>query len=225
MRVANRSKGCITFLIGSWASLALAAEEPLGLLGTTTSSYQRLEIEQRHTPQLTSRLVFHDSKARWAEADQQATLSANILLRSAASLVDFHPFGNGFRITTGFFLPEHTVRIRGRAAAPRPGAAVFDTMSASATIHYTRTAPYLGIGWSGQFGARQSGRYGLDIGIVDHGIPEVELALGGTAYANLPSSDELLADAAIRKEVDQWKEELSRYRYFPVVTLSLNWRF
>jgi hypothetical protein len=86
-------------------------------------------------------------------------------------------------------------------------------------VSFNRVAPYVGIGWGNPFNSNS--RLGLlcDLGVAFTGTPNVSLRATGP-YAN---------DPTFRSNLTQEERDVQRkadnYRFYPVLSLSLYYRF
>lgn len=100
-----------------------------------------------------------------------------------------------------------------------------DLGSVSGIARYPDNAPYIGIGWGNI--STQKGRllYSVDLGVMYLGRPKVELSLHGPVadIANGYYSAE--TQAYLAEEQQKIEALLSRYRYFPVFSVSLWYSF
>lgn len=145
--------------------------------------------------------VLDDTEVRWnADGD----------LLFANALVDFHPFGNAFRLTagavyngseiSGSFSPTENVEAGGRSYTP---AEVGDV---AMTVTFDRTvAPYVGLGAGRAVPRRVS--FLFDVGAIYQGAPSVDLAASGMLTPT-------------EGEAAQIEENLSWAEWYPVVSLG-----
>lgn len=146
---------------------------------------------------------------------------ADVELKSAGAVIDWYPGLGGFRLSGGVRLngngidltaaPNQSVNIGGTSYSPA------QLGQLTGTVDFNRVAPYLGIGWQG---AMANGRVliGLDFGALYQGRPEVRLAASGAA-----ANPGLAADLA--REATEIENELGAFRFFPVISLTLTYRF
>jgi hypothetical protein len=142
-------------------------------------------------------------------------------LRSGGAVLDFYPFGGGFRLTGGARIngnradvtstPNTNVTINGDTFTP----AQLGTLTGSVT--YNRFAPYFGIGFAG--GVTSWLVLGFDVGVLYQGTPRVNLAATGP-FANNPT---LQAD--IDRERNAIKNDINFTAFYPALTLSALFRF
>ena len=89
----------------------------------------------------------------------------------------------------------------------------------SGFVEIDDVAPYVGIGWGD---ALDSGkRFGLtfDIGVAYFGSPDVELTANGTL------SNDPAFRASLARERRDIEKELGSYKYYPVISAGLYFRF
>jgi len=145
-------------------------------------------------------------------------------LNSLPILIDVHPFGGGFRVTSGIFINNNEVT----GAAEPTGTTievggtpynVADVGTLNAKIDFNTTAPYLGIGWGNAVGKGSPLTIMLDLGIMFQGSPKVSLEATGN----------IASDAAFKesldKEISDLKDDIEGIRYYPIISLGLAYRF
>lgn len=145
-------------------------------------------------------------------------------LRSLPLLVDLHPFGGGFRVTTGIFLnhnevtgtaqPTGTTIEIGGTDYPVAGVGTLD-----AKIDFRKTAPYLGIGWGNAVNSSSPLSLSLDIGVMFQGTPKVSLDATG-ALASNPAFQE-----SLDQEIEDVKDDIENLKYYPIISLGIAYKF
>ncbi len=139
-------------------------------------------------------------------------------LRSAGLLADWYPFGGRFRLSAGGFYNgnEFSGSARGELDV---GDNTYDDARLDAEVDWRSFAPYLGIGWGN---AVAGGRLTLtsDIGVLFTGSPSVSVD-GTTGDANV--DDQFRDD--LREEERSLEDDLDSVQYYPVISISLNYRF
>jgi hypothetical protein len=154
-------------------------------------------------------------------------------LRNALLLLDWHPGGGGFRFSVGGAWNDNQLAVsaplRELVRRERPELLPLLPAGDLGRLHGTAAgasfAPYAGFGWGTPFGGR--GRWGvnLDVGALYHGEPEVDLRADLAAGLPLPPGGSQLLDALAAQEARQLEEELADYRYLPVLSLGVTFRF
>ncbi len=137
---------------------------------------------------------------------------------------NYLPFdGYGFRITAGAFFSNN--EFNGRASGAGETVEIDDIDYLLGTgdalrgsVEYNSFNPYIGIGWDWAFGASQNFIFGLEVGVSYFGDPESTLTVeGGLA--------DLVPVAGLEAERQSFQDDAEDYKFFPVVKISLTYRF
>jgi hypothetical protein len=148
-------------------------------------------------------------------------------LFSGLIVADWHPFGGVFKITGGLLINDNKVSGTGEAT---PGnVATFtindtiynaaDVGNLEADISYNTVAPYLGIGWGNPVSKDSNWTFFCDIGVVFMGSPDVDVRASGVL-----ARDEIFM-TNLEQERRDLADELDSYKYYPVVTLGISYKF
>ena len=86
-------------------------------------------------------------------------------------------------------------------------------------IDFNEVAPYVGLGWGTPFGKEARWTIMFDAGVMFQGSPNVDLSANGT----LANNSAFAAD--LEREKNNLKDDLDTYRFYPVVSLGLAYRF
>lgn len=145
-----------------------------------------------------------------------------LALKNVSLLLDWHPFKGVFYVSTGVVNNRNALNLK---ATPNQSVQIGDTVytpsqvgELTGKVAFKKYAPYLGIGF-GKRPATKGFGANLDIGVMYQGEPEVSLNASGS-FANDPTFR-----AELAKEQARAQEDISSYRYYPVVNLSLMYRF
>lgn len=157
---------------------------------------------------------------------------------SARLLIDYKPFGGGFRITAGFYTgtPELEGRSNGFLQEVELGDGIYNIdgrVSADADIG--SGAPYLGIGWGGTAGARGFG-FSFDLGVLFADSPSFDIAVTGMACdaSDDPDCDpaagfDVASEPAFQAEVEAERRELEDdskdFDMWPILRTGIHYRF
>lgn len=146
----------------------------------------------------------------------------NVRLRSAGAMFDLYPFGGGFRLSAGGRIngnrvglvatPTQDVEIDGEIYSP----AEVGTLTGRATTK--SFAPALTLGYGGSL--RRGFVFGIEAGVLFQGALRVEPFTSSGSLANDPDFRQALEDE--RLEI---QEEVDEYKLYPIVQLSLGYRF
>lgn len=156
-------------------------------------------------------------------------------LLSVGMVLDYHPFGGGFRMTGGAFINGNELIGRARGARMDIGGEAY-AGHLDLKVDFDSLAPYLGVGYSGG-----RGRTGLslvfDAGVLFQGSPNLSISgnfdqcgftvdtrgratLAGSGCASLGS---LKAD--IEEEHRDLTDGLADLKLYPAALLGLSYRF
>ena len=147
---------------------------------------------------------------------------SDIHFESIPILLDLHPFHGGFRITGGVFINKNELDLSSTVDASTVGnGGSAGTATLNANVSWSKDfAPYLGIGWGNAADDNTldlpiAVGFSLDIGAFYQGSPDVLLT---------DSSGSVNA-ADLEAERRQLEDDLSGFKFYPVVTVGIHIRF
>ncbi len=217
--LALRKTGPVLTLIA--ASLLLTsharADTAVGL-GISTLGFN-IELSQSLGEALALRLGYntasYDTDGETDGIDYEYELDWS----SASLLLDWHPFGNGFRLSVGGLANDNSIDAQSKSfdGSVEVGDVNFTAAQVGrieGEIDFDSVAPYAGIGW-GRMPESGLG-FTFDLGVAFQGSPDVELkSVGGTL-----SGDPTL-NAAIDAEEQELEDDVEDFDLYPVVKLNL----
>jgi hypothetical protein len=190
-----------TFAVG-----AKAGTKGLGLEGT---------LQLTRAVNLRGGYYSYDFGADLDETDVE--YDGDLRLRNAALFADWHPFEGRFRLSTGGIHTRN--EFRGSANGLVRFADTRIPAQLDARAGWSGVKPYVGIGF-GNAVLPATWSFSFDLGVMFTGSPAVRVE--GNA------ADPALV-AAFQDEIDReeaaLREELSSYKYFPVVSIGLAYSF
>jgi hypothetical protein len=157
--------------------------------------------------------------------EQEIEYDADLKLVSGQILLDVHPGGRGFRISGGVIVNGNEVTAISTEDAVytingvRYPVGLVGTLEGS--VETNSVAPYLGIGWGNAVAPGGPWRFALDVGAFYQGKPKVSLTAHPLIPILLPESFEEDLEAE-RQEIE---DDLDSYRFYPVVSLGISYRF
>lgn len=192
---------------GLGAELAIPVASRLGLRAAVTGGSWDVEFES-----------------------EEVTYDGRVDLASVLAVADLHPFAGGFRLSLGALVHDNALEgsapvrelLLDEGITPPPGLEL-GRLVAEASVD--PVAPYAGIGWgrAPRRGARGLSA-SLDLGVAWHGEPEVDVRYAGPLPLDVilgqPVVDQLRA-----QEEAELEAELADYDLFPVVGLTISYRF
>lgn len=179
------------------------------------------EVAYRFSPHLGVR-----ANGGWYNYDDTDELDgieydAELKLDSVGLLLDWYPFGGGFRISLGGRINNNEVDLIGQPRTPvEIGDREFDPAQVG-TLRGTLTtdsfAPSLTLGYGGTLSSGFT--LGAELGVLRQGSPQID-NLRATGAVNNPSLSAELAKEARRIEADA-----DDYEYWPVLQIHFLYRF
>ncbi len=181
------------------------------------------ELTTRVTSNVNARIGVHAFSFDFDGTESDIEYNVDVDLLSFTGLLDWHVFDDSFRITGGILLNESEVDMRARPATPLTiGGTSYTAAQAgtvSGSLDFDDVVPYVGIGWGNPFRSEQGLSLALDLGVVFMGSPDVSLSANGTL-----ASDQAF-QAELAKERQDIEDEWSDFKYYPVLSLNLFYRF
>jgi len=146
---------------------------------------------------------------------------------SGSLLLDWYPFSSSFRLSAGAYLNNNTVAVEGtyRSELLPPEFASYAGQLSQAkvmgTVDFNSLAPYVGLGWTSNQHDQGWG-VNMDLGIMFQGAPNVsELHIADPwGIGTDPRLNEFLD--AERQAIE---DELDKFQYYPVASISLSYKF
>jgi len=160
-----------------------------------------------------------------SQKDGNNEFEGTLDLLTAGLLVDYYPFENNFRFSTGAYYNGNEFM---GTTSPSVGSNVnlngnsYDMsqiVSLDTKITFDTIAPYFGIGWGNN--AKDSGwGFTFDLGAMYHGVGEAKLTANGlnSSLSNQAVSDLLLEEENIN-------DDLEDFQFYPVVSIGVNYSF
>ena len=154
--------------------------------------------------------------------------NADLELKSAGLLLDWHPFSGVFRVSAGAYWNGNEATAVGKPTGgfyeingvPYPSAAIG---SLDGQIDFESVAPYFGIGWASAPKAGRGITFAFDLGVLYQGEPNVGLTAVCGPLVPAPQCAQLQSDVAA--EQASLQEELSDYKFYPAVSFGIGYRF
>lgn len=215
----------VSALAAVWAILAspvCLADTSLGLrVGTLGGG---IELAHAFTDTLGFRIgangLHYNTTATYESVDYDAKLK----LESGQLLVDWFPFSSNFRISAGAMYNGNKLVLDGK---PGPGGtytingityAASEIGSLNGKVDFKSAAPYVGLGYGRPVGKGLS--LTADLGVLFQGSPRTTLtAICGTTTNCAQIQSDVAAEQA------KLNDDMSKYQYYPVVSIGLAYVF
>lgn len=164
----------------------------------------------------------------WLSVDFDRTVDdvdyqAEATLASLGTLVDYHPFRGGFRLSGGVRFNFNNADLTGvpndDVTIGNQTFAASDVGTLDGDVSFQTVAPYLGLGYGATL-LKGALSIGVDLGVMYQGRADVDLDAEGGALAG----DAVLEDNLAVEEEDI-EDDLDDFLLYPVVGLAVIYRF
>jgi hypothetical protein len=148
---------------------------------------------------------------------------AELSLASAGLLADYH-FGNGLKLTGGVYYNDNKIEAVGNFDRIRSGGQTWSAnhlARADARIDFQSFAPYLGVGYHST--KPKGWSVSAEIGVLYQGSPRVSYNLNCTSRLCDEARPALVA--AIEEERQALEDEVSDFKFYPVLSIGVSYRF
>jgi hypothetical protein len=181
------------------------------------------ELATRITSDINARVGLNTLDYDFDKKYDDIEYDAELDFSSFSALVDWYIFGDSFRVTGGLLSLNHALDLD---ATPKTNQTIGDNVytpseigTLSGRAKMKGVAPYIGIGWGNPLD--RSHKWGLycDLGVAFADAPDVSLSSNGT----LASDSTFQADLA--KERNDIEDDVKPFRFYPVLSLGLYFRF
>lgn len=182
------------------------------------------ELTTNITQTINTRIGFNVFSYDYEGSESDIDYDVSLDLFSAGVLFDWHPYDGGFRISAGVLYNGNEASADGTPTDDEYtiGDEVYtaaDVGELDAKIEFNSAAPYVGIGWGNAVGKDKRWSFVLDIGVIYQGSPSIDLSASGI----LASDAAFLAD--LEREEKDLEDDLDPYKYYPVITIGVSYKF
>lgn len=161
------------------------------------------------------------------ETRSSVRYEGTLKLSNGSLLMDVHPFAGSFRLSAGAVFNSNRLDANGRAdggtidinGVSYPADAV-GTLQAG--VRWDRTNPYLGLGWGASPQASPGFFFSADLGAF---YMRPTATLTGTCGPALPTAACTQLQSDIRAEEQQFRDDVNKYKLYPVLSIGVGYRF
>jgi len=191
-----------------------------------------LEASALVTPNIAVRIGYNGYSYSHLETYQSVDYDSKLKLGSVPVLVDLYPSAHGgLHVTAGFLFNSNELTAHGRPSVNGDTQTftlngnpynVSDVGSLNGRMTFSKTSPYLGIGFGRPAGSGSAVQFLFDLGVVFQGKPHLSLTRsGGTTDPTLTAA--INSDLNVQQEKTQ--SDVNKFQYYPVVSFGLAYHF
>lgn len=155
--------------------------------------------------------------------------NSELQLSNLGLLADWYPWGGVFRVSGGAVVNQNDFRVKATCDNPA-GCEVGDSNfsrteigTVTVDIDIEEFGPYLGIGWDKTLDATKRWLFSFDVGAFYQGSPTVEMTSNGSC-ATSPITGPVCR-AALEDEERELEDELDEFKFYPVISIGIGYRF
>ena len=186
------------------------------------------ELSYAVSQRLALRLGADGATRKTTVKQQDIDYDVDAKLRATSLLADFFPFANNFRISFGALVNGNKITGVG---TPTGGTFTIngqpfnatDVGTLSAELTFKKTVPYAGIGYGRPINSGLS--FIFDLGVVFQGAPTSTLTASCSPSAPPGSANCNAIRSAVATEQATLDDNLSKFKYYPVLSLGLAYTF
>jgi len=178
------------------------------------------DISKPISEKMSARFNLNGGDFNYDETFDENDYDMDMELLTAGILLDYYPYLNNFRLTTGLYYNEN--QVSGVASSSSTISRVVSSYSNVAKVNIdtesNEIAPYIGLGWGNNSHSKGWG-VTFDLGLMYYDA-EVTLSPSVQALSNVA-----VIDSALQEEEDSINDDLDSFPFYPVVSLGLNYSF
>ena len=134
-------------------------------------------------------------------------------LQTIAAIADYHAFDNGFVLSAGLMYNDNNLDFNANSGTHTVGDTSYTT-AIKGEVTFNKIAPYVGLGYSNVTKSAGWG-FSTELGALYQGKAKVDLTTTGGGVTT----------ADIEKEENQLEDELSGYKWYPVLSVAVSYKF
>ena len=151
----------------------------------------------------------------------EGTINTDLQWMSYGAMADLHVFGGGFRITGGGLINKNRFKLSADLTkSVTLDGQQYELDNLNGEVTFAELAPYAGIGYGNAVGADGRWHFSCDFGVMFQGEPKVSASATASDPALQPYVDEALA-----KEVASIQNDANAFKYYPVISVGVSYRF
>ena len=223
--MAKRSNAILLLVLSVLFSCAMGCADSRGLAVSGKVGTLGLggDLTAGITSNVNARVGINAGSLGFQGSPQDVEYDVDLDFLSFPALLDWHIFDDSFRISAGVLINQNEI---GLLALPTTSVIIGGTEytpaeigTLSGGVDFEPVAPYIGIGWGNALDPDKKWGFTCDFGVAYTGSPNVAVSASGS----LASDPAFQADLA--REVNDIEDKLSNYKFYPVISVGLFYRF
>ncbi len=225
----------LTILISSNLANAQAADSKFAITGKVGTLGLGLDATYNISDKLNARLNLNGGNINRDDTIDGIRYEGELQAGTFGGLLDYHPMAGGFRLTGGVYNNSNELNLNATGAGntnAQIGDRFYDLSNSrlNTNVSFQNVAPYLGIGWGNAIKTGSKWRFNVDAGVLFQGSPKASLTASGIARDIATNQAINLATDAtfqseLTKEEQNLNNELKDYKFYPVISLGVSYRF
>lgn len=152
---------------------------------------------------------------------EDADVEAELDWMTIPILLDWHPAGGGFRISSGPVINNNEISLSADPNVPiELEDKEYDIAGLDGAIAFDDASFYFGIGYGNAAASEGRWHFACDFGVMYHGEPD---ATASATAQNAAVQTEL--NNALAEEVEQFEEDARAFQFYPVVSMGVSFAF
>lgn len=161
----------------------------------------------------------------------EARYRADLVLRGGHLLLDYYPGAGGFYLSAGAMTNRSRLQVDAlcppeQSSGCEIGGSGTARLAPGDTLHtrvgLREVVPYAGLGVGNALGPNTGLAWQLDLGVLFLGKPDLTLTYDGSCNGTVAAAE---CQRQIKEEERELEQEYADYRFYPVLNLSLAYRF
>ncbi len=154
---------------------------------------------------------------------------ADLELKTASLILDYHPFSNGFRLSGGAMYNGNQLKVTGKPDGSGDieiNDVIYDSTKVGqldGKVDFNTFAPYAGIGYSTSKTKSSGFSFNTEIGAMFQGSANAKLTANCGSALTVAECTTLKSDLAAEEK--QLNDELSSFDIYPVITVGMGYKF
>lgn len=226
---------CISAMTGVLAFSSVSATD-IGITGKVGTLGLGVDLTYGINEKLNARFNLNGASFDADGEEDGVEYEGNLKGQTIGGLIDYHPVGNGFRISAGLYHNGNEIDLDSTGADNtnvQIGDRDYDLSNATlnTNVGFKSIAPYLGIGWGNAVDKKSKWSFSADLGVLFQGAPEAKLKAEGSAVdiqtgLSVDVGSNTVFQGELTKEEDNLNNgDLESFEFFPVVSIGASYRF